>query len=567
MTAPPLPPSSKPLAQPSEATSPSNAVVTNPATLEVMQSSPWTMAATLEPARERDATARMLEETVPHVRVDGSASEADAVTALVPPTLGLGNGNAEVASGTAVSSQPSFSASSGPLVIACGGDEFEGRDLGPYHLIRRVGEGTMGRVYEAQHRGLARLCAIKIMNPDLARRQPWLVENFYEEARAAARLDHPHVVAVRNLGCERGVHFLELEYVPGGESLKQRVVVHGPQPPAKVACWGRQIALALAAAHRQGLVHRDVKPANVLVTPDEQVKLADFGLVRPLVKTEAPSAAGPVGARAVKRLAPGDVVRGGVGWTSPTAAARAARHHAVAGTPMFMAPELFRGKPATPASDAYALGVTLFYLATARLPFTASSVNRLIKLHLQAEPPDPRDLVPEINDDLAEVILRCLAKKPRHRIHDLQQLAERLQAIFFQYRDIHELVLQALEDMEGVVVQGGQGRYRLICPVPDDRIQEVYVETGHDAQGEPTLSVYSLCAPADPDHYGYALRLNAELSHGAISVRRVGGESMFVMARNHPLTRVAAADVAASIREIAHHADQVEARFSRMDLF
>ena len=124
----------------------------------------------------------------------------------------------------------------------------------------------MGRVYQAEHQFLCRPCAIKVLNPGLVARQPQVREQFWAEARVVANLVHPHVVTVHNLGTDRDYHFIEMEYVPGGISLKETLVKDGPLDPIRASKLVHQVVQALGAAHRSGLVHRDVKPANVLLT-------------------------------------------------------------------------------------------------------------------------------------------------------------------------------------------------------------------------------------------------------------------------------------------------------------
>ena len=217
-----------------------------------------------------------------------------------------------------------------------------GRRVGQYRLDSVLGRGTMAWVFKAKHLGLGRPCALKVMDPGLVARQPGIREQFWAEARAAANLLHPHVVTIHNLGSVQGIHFIEMEYIRGGRTLRESLVRDGPLEPVRAATLARQVVLALGAAHQAGLVHRDIKPANVLLTPDGRAKLADFGLVRRL---DEPTDGG----------AP------------------------LAGTPTFMAPELFRGTPASPRSDFYALGVLLFHALSGRLPFTADNIGQLIR--------------------------------------------------------------------------------------------------------------------------------------------------------------------------------------------
>ena len=157
-----------------------------------------------------------------------------------------------------------------------------GRRVGQYRVDRVLGRGTMACVFKAKHLGLGRPCALKVMEPSLVARQPGIRAQFWAEARAAANLLHPHVVTIHNLGSVQGFHFIEMEYIPGGQTLRETLVREGPLEPVRASILARQVVLALGAAHEAGLVHRDIKPANVLLTPDGRAKLADFGLVRRL---------------------------------------------------------------------------------------------------------------------------------------------------------------------------------------------------------------------------------------------------------------------------------------------
>ncbi len=248
-----------------------------------------------------------------------------------------------------------------------------------------IGRGSMARVYEAEHQFLCRLCAIKVLNPGLVARQPQIREQFWAEARVVANLIHPGVVTVHNLGTDRDYHFIEMEYVAGGISLKETLIKDGPFEPILASKLVHQVVQALGAAHRSGLVHRDVKPANVLLTTEGRAKLADFGLVRRL---------------------------GELGRAGPK----------VAGTPTFMAPELFVGDPASPRSDLYAVGVMFYYLLSARLPFSADRISRLIHLHRHEPVPDIREMLPDLSEHLTDILARCLAQAasrlatPRPRI-------------------------------------------------------------------------------------------------------------------------------------------------------
>ena len=256
-------------------------------------------------------------------------------------------------------------------------DPLVGQRVGQYHIESIVGRGSMARVYKARHLGLGRHCALKVMDPALDVEQPGIRDQFWAEARAAANLIHPHVVTIHNLGSLESLHFIEMEYVAGGLTLRESLVREGPLEPLRATVLARQVALALQAAHDAGLVHRDVKPANVLLTSDGRAKLSDFGLVRRL----------------------DDLTKG----SAP-----------LAGTPTFMAPELFRGTPASPQSDIYALGVLLFHTLSGRLPFIADNIHQIIQLHQHQPIPDISEtiIVPEA---LSAILNRCLAKSPSDR--------------------------------------------------------------------------------------------------------------------------------------------------------
>ena len=407
-------------------------------------------------------------------------------------------------------------------------DDLLDRRLGQYWIGAVIGRGAMGRVYRGEHTGLGRTSAIKVLSPGLMTRQPQTVERFSAEARALAGLIHPHIVTIHNLGHDRGYHYIEMEYVPGGVSLREQMIREGAMETLRATTMIRQVALALGAAHRAGLVHRDVKPANVLLTSEKRVKLADFGLVRRL----------------------DDRAAGGT----------------IAGTPTFMAPELFAGAAADAKSDLYAMGVTWYYLLTARLPFASDRLSDLIRLHRHAPPPDLLRLAPEVPDELPPLLGRLLEKDPAKRPESAESFAEELRAILGHLRDTDGLVREGLEGVD-CLIQGHRDRHRVIVPVPGDRIQEVYVEVVQGRKRERLLQVFSVCAAADPANYEFALKLNAELTIGGLSVREFDGQPMFVMSRTYSRAHVTPADIRAAVTEIARLGDWVEQQLSSGDVY
>lgn len=406
-------------------------------------------------------------------------------------------------------------------------EDLTSRSLGQYLMGPLVGRGTMGRVYRAEHIGLARPCAIKVMNPGLLARQPEVLEHFWAEARAIAGLVHPHIVTVHNLGSDRGYHYIEMEYVQGGITLGEEVVRHGPMEPLRVTSILHQVTLALDAAHRAHLVHRDVKPSNVLLQAGDHAKLADFGLVR--------------------RRDDG-------------------RHFNIAGTPAYMAPELFRGVPAGPCSDLYATGVMFYYLLTAKLPLASDNVAQLLKLHRTSKIPDVRQHAPHIPDEIATIVHRCLSFKALDRYQTADELADDLRNLLFQYHDTRSIVRECLEGLDARV-EGGPDRYRISFDLPGNRKQEVQLWIDDGQRGRRLVSVYSVCGPAETDHYEFALRLNTDLTRGSLSVLDIDNRPMFVMTRNFEQGRASVIEIREALLEIARRSDWVEHQLTSADRY
>ena len=248
---------------------------------------------------------------------------------------------------------------------------------GRYEVVRLLGRGGMGAVYQARDRRSGELVAIKVLSEELARR-PDLQQRFRREARALALLRHPNVVRFREFDAEGPAPFIVMEYVEGRPLDGQL-----PLPPQRAVEILAQICDALAAAHRYGLVHRDLKPANVLVTPAGRVKVTDFGV-----------AAFTHGERDDTRM---------------TAAA-----HAV-GTPGYIAPEALRGEGQGAPGDLFALGVILYFCATGTHPFTAPSTAQVLKATLAHTPRAPRLLQAGLHVELEAVILGLLGRSPAER--------------------------------------------------------------------------------------------------------------------------------------------------------
>ena len=262
--------------------------------------------------------------------------------------------------------------------------------IGRFEIRRFLGEGGFGRVYEAHDPSLKRLVALKVPRPEQIQTAD-RVRRFLGEARLAAKLMHPHIVPVFDSGQDGPHHYIAIAYIPG-EPLNREVQSHTKGMEVRRAVTIiRKLAEALAYAHREGVIHRDVKPGNVMLREDGEPLLMDFGLAA--------------------RLEPGEE--------------RLTQGLVAMGTPGYMAPEQGQGK-AVAASDQYSLGVTLFELLTGQLPFSAGSPAHYLALHEMQPPPSPRAHRPDLPRDLEAICLKCLEKEPAKRYAGCQELGEDL---------------------------------------------------------------------------------------------------------------------------------------------
>jgi WD40 repeat protein len=272
--------------------------------------------------------------------------------------------------------------------------------IGRFELRAALGQGAFGKVYRAYDPVLDRPVALKI--PKFPPDQPGQLERFLGEAKAAARLRHPNLVAVFEIGQAGADHYIAAEFVEG-MPLSVRLA---ERPPSfrRAAQWVRDLARGLAYAHDQGVVHRDIKPANIMIGANDRPQLMDFGLA--------------------KRAAGADLVAG----SAPSdAAADQTREGAVVGTPAYMAPEQARGdlRAVGPHSDQYSLGVVLYEMLTGRKPFDGP-VRAVLARVIAREPPDPREINPDIPKDLETVCLKAMAKEPGRRYASVHELADDL---------------------------------------------------------------------------------------------------------------------------------------------
>ena len=276
--------------------------------------------------------------------------------------------------------------------------------LGPYRIVRRLGRGATGIVYEAADPQLSRSVAVKVLAPlrasDGERR-----ERFRREARAAAAVVHPNVAAVYGVGHDRGLDYLAMEYV-AGETLREAMRLRGSSfGIAEAVRIGEAIASGVGKAHELGIVHRDLKPENVMITDAGAVKVLDFGLA--------------------KRIAPPAGARDELPWSRHTITLDGN----ILGTPAYMSPEQSKGRPVDARTDVFALGVLLYELVTARRPFHGETTVELFIAIDREEPPPPSALNPHVPLALEAIVLRCLRKSPGERFASCREVADALHRV------------------------------------------------------------------------------------------------------------------------------------------
>jgi eukaryotic-like serine/threonine-protein kinase len=236
------------------------------------------------------------------------------------------------------------------------------------------------------------------------------------------------------------------------------------------------------------------------------------------------------------------------------------------GTPHFIAPELFHGHHATPASDVYALGVSLFLMLTGVYPFYGQSLSSLMHSVLNDPIPSLRKLRPEIPLEMAECVNMLMAHSPLQRPRDGIAAAQLLSAILGELQDVDWLLREAFGKDPSVKWAVENGCYRIQITLPDGRQQAVFVESSKHAASERLLLIYSICCPSDPSYYEYALRLNSEIAHGGLAIRSVNGRDHFVILDSYPRGTVDVEEIRRSVREMALRGDSVEKLLTGRDV-
>jgi len=323
------------------------------------------------------------------------------------------------------------------------GTLFDGR----YKVVRKLGAGGMANVYLAEDQELGRRVAIKILNERHANDDQF-VERFRREAKNAAALSHPNIVSIYDRGEAEGTYYIAMEYLDG-RSLKELILSRGPAPLNVTIEYVRQILSALRFAHRHGIVHRDIKPHNVLVDAEGRVKVTDFGIAR---------------AGASEMTEAGSIV----------------------GTAQYLSPEQARGTAVDQRSDLYSLGIVFYELLTGTLPFNGDTPVEIAMKHLSQTPQPPSQLRPELPHDLDLVVTRALAKDPDDRYQTAEEMLLDLEELLVDPVDMFEdlahekAMVRADSPLKGLTQVGNapahapprvRGHLRSILLASDERLQ------------------------------------------------------------------------------------------------
>ena len=261
-----------------------------------------------------------------------------------------------------------------------------------YRLIEQVAAGGMAVIYRAQDMELNRIVAVKVLRPSLVDDPEFLIR-FKREAQSAANLSHPNIVTVHDVGQDGPrTHYIVMEYV-AGQDLKQMIRARGAFEVDAALAMVVEVCKGVGYAHRAGLVHCDVKPQNILITPENAIKVTDFGIARAMSSTGAPEEDDEV----------------------------------VWGSPHYFSPEQASGEGCTPSSDVYSIGVVMFELLTGKLPFAGSQYRDLALAHLKQDPPKLTEVDPSLPQELERIIQKVLAKEPSVRYRTADQLGRILE--------------------------------------------------------------------------------------------------------------------------------------------
>ena len=299
-----------------------------------------------------------------------------------------------------------------------------------YVIKRKLGSGGMADVYLAEDQELGRHVALKLLDDRHASDEQF-VERFRREAQSAAGLNHPNIVSIFDRGRAEGTYYIAMEYLDG-RTLKELLVRNGPTPIPIAIDYARQILGALAFAHRNGIIHRDIKPHNIVVGGDGRLKVTDFGIAR-------------------------------------SGASQMTEAGSIVGTAQYLSPEQARGAPVDPRSDLYSLGIVLYEMLTGKVPFTGDTPVEIAMKHLSQIPEPPSSLRPEVPHDLDAVVLRALAKDPDQRYGSSEEMDADLARVargVAVSRETEDAMTQVLSGAGLTAAQTMVTRPRAVAPPP-----------------------------------------------------------------------------------------------------
>ncbi len=286
-------------------------------------------------------------------------------------------------------------------------EELLGTTVGAYALDRLIGQGGFAWVFVARRQDDGSIVALKVLKPRYAG-DPEFERRFRNEAKVASEFNHPNIVRILDIGRTDQITYFAMDYYP--DNLSSRLEREGPLPEAALIRMAREVGSALHFAHQAGIVHRDIKPGNIMFTAEGAAVVTDFGI-----------------ARAVS------------GYVSATGV------NLTIGTPHYVSPEQAQGQKLDGRSDLYSLGVTLYKAATGQLPFRSSDWFELARMHVEVPPPPPRSKRPELSRRLERVILKCLAKHPDDRYRSAAELLAELESMEDQARKTESFGLAPAE--------------------------------------------------------------------------------------------------------------------------
>ena len=416
-------------------------------------------------AQEKPAGPPPPPEKEPAAATSGGASPADALAAIAqaggrrpgkaapgaprrkPPA---GKPKAAEPSALAAMAQAAKGAKSKAAAAREKTDPLVGSQVNEFKIQERIGSGGFGVVYKAFDTNLERSVAIKMLPPKIAQAGRSVVERFLREARSAAKLAHPNIVTIHQICPHRDTYYIVMELVEGG-ALHEHLATRKRFTPAEATRVIRAAAEGLGHAHKRGIIHRDIKPGNIMMTGDGQVKVSDFGLARDVLQGR-------------------DIIGAG---------------HSL-GTPRYMAPEQALGEEPTAASDLYSLAVTYYALLTGHAAFDAPNDREIMKKQVQAPVPDPRQHVPELPAAAFRFFQTAMAKQPEDRYVTAEGFIEALDRLDFSAAGVDTSDSQALISQLGAITSQDRGGHlnqalgravrraqRQRTPMPEDTVEDV----------------------------------------------------------------------------------------------